>query len=98
MNKFNHIDFKNNSLAIEMAKEFDSILDNIWCKLTFERGLFQWYRVMKKVEQPFARQISVEIGHVDSGYDVVNARLAVKDEMEKYLLYLIERENWRVNK
>lgn len=98
MNKFNHIDFKNNSLAIEMAKEFDSILDKIWCKFTFERGLFQWHRVMKKVEQPFARQISVEIGHVDLGHDVVNARLAVKEEMEKYLEYLILIGECKVNK
>jgi len=91
MNKFKHIDFKNNSKAINMALEFDAILDNIWCTFTFERGLSRWTRVMKDVEQPYARNISIEIGHVDIGHGIANARLAVKDEMEKYLLYLINK-------
>lgn len=89
MNQFNNIDFKGNKEALSIAEEFDFILNNIWTKFTYQKGLYRWIRVAERVEKPFRKRINTEIGHVDLGYGINDARLAVKDEMVKYLEYLI---------
>lgn len=88
-NKFNHINFKDNSLAIELAKEFDFILENVSNKFLYQKGLYRWTRVVDKVEMPHKKAIGDSIRKIDGAINAKEVVLTLKNEMELYLLKLI---------
>jgi len=49
----------------------------------------KWREIRSTIPNPFRQNISLEIYHVELGHGIDQARLAVKNEMEKYIEYLI---------
>ena len=71
------------------ALSFNQIINNIFCTYSFPKGKTKWREIAITIPEPFRRKIYTEIYHVESGHGIVQARLAVKSEMEKYIEYLI---------
>lgn len=92
MNQFNKYSeqLKKIGKAREISYVFDYILNNIWCTYSFYEGKMQWKDIEAEIPEPFRSHIALEISHVELGYGIQQARLAVKDEMEKYIDYLIK--------
>lgn len=88
MNQFKTIDFKGNKQAINVAKDFDFILNNLWCTYSESKGKKRWNEISKDIPSEFYRKILTEIGHVESGHGREQALMAVKSEMVNYLRYL----------
>jgi hypothetical protein len=95
MNQFNHIfqeeKLKKISEVWITANNFDYILNNIWSIYSFTKGKSKWLEIKSNISEPFRTKISIEIGHVEIGHGIIQSRLAVKDEMEKYIQYLINK-------
>jgi len=97
MNKQNNLNqFSNYSSQLKsisnlysIAQDFDYILNNIFCTYSFPKGKTKWREISLTIPEPFRRKIYTEIYHVELGHGIDQARLAVKDEMEKYMKYLI---------
>ena len=70
---------------------FKHILNDIWCTYSFERGRRAFNNLIWAVEDPYRSNIYTEIGHIDLGHGINQARAAVKWEMNKYLDYLREK-------
>lgn len=79
-----------NKNVLKRIKELDNILDDIWCTYSFEKGKRQWNNIIEDIPYPFRERIDIEIYHVSSGNGIIQSRLAVKDEMSKYIEYLIK--------
>jgi len=71
------------------ALSFNCILNNIFCTYSFPKGKTKWREISSTIPDEFRKKIYIEIYHVESGYGIDQARLAVKSEMEKYIQYLI---------
>ncbi len=93
MNQFDKYkeQLKNTSEVWKLANDFDYILNNIWCTYSFEKGNKRWKEISLQIPETYRFKINVEMNHVWLGHGVNQARLAVKDEMEKYLDYLISK-------
>ena len=89
MNQFKSIDFKNNKVALSVAKDFDYILNNIWSTYSEPKGISRWREIRGDIPNGFQRKIATEIGHVEIGHGREQALMATKSEMEEYLYYLI---------
>ena len=76
-----------------MINDFDYILDNIWCKYSYRKAIGQWDKIVFNIHNEYAKKILIEIQHVLIGYGVEQDKLAVKDEMEKYIEYLLDKED-----
>jgi hypothetical protein len=68
-----------------IANDFDYILNNIWCTYSFEKGYSRWRKIGSQIPEPYRSKIGIEINHVRLGHGIDQARLAVKNEMEKYI-------------
>lgn len=90
MNQFKSIDFKSNKQAINIAQDFDYILNNIWSTYSESKGIRRWREVCETIPSPFHSKIYTEIGHVASGHGREQALMAVKSEMESYLRYILK--------
>lgn len=90
MNQFKSIDFNNNKNALDIAEDFDYILNNIWSTYSQEKGRKRWNEICKQIPNVFSRKIFIEIEHVQLGHGREQALMAVKSEMVKYLKYLIK--------
>jgi len=73
----------------QTAINLNQILNNIFCTYSFPKGKTKWREISSTIPEPFRRKIYTEISHVELGHGIDQARLAVKDEMEKYIEYLI---------
>jgi hypothetical protein len=89
---FAHLDFKTSKHARFLAHEFNIILNDIWCTRSFNRGRKRWKDVSKNIPSPYNFRINKEIEHVYLGHGIEQARMAVKSEMEKLLIFAIEHE------
>ena len=91
MNQFNDINIKikPKKSAYSIAKEFDYILNNIWCTYSFKKGFSKWREIRNGIPNPFYEKINTEIYHVESGYGKEQALMAVKSEMKNYIRYLL---------
>lgn len=91
MNQFNNYkeQLKKYSEAWLIANDFDHILNNIWCTYSFEKGKKRWREIKSKIPEPFRFKIDIEIEHVGLGHGIEQSRQAVKDEMNKYINYLL---------
>jgi len=92
MNQFDNYkeQLKKCSMAYSMANEFDNILNSIWCTYSFTEGKKKWREIWMSIPDPYRRNIDTEICHVELGHGIMQSRMAVKDEMEKYIDHLIE--------
>lgn len=90
MNQFKEFDFNGNEQALEVAKDFDYILNNIWSTYSEAKGVKRWKEIKGRIPYHFSRGISIEMIHVELGYGREQALMAVKHEMIKYLEYLIK--------
>jgi hypothetical protein len=78
-----------NKKKIERTKkDLSSILNNIWCTYSFEKGYKQWKEIGHSIPEPFRSAIRIELGHVAMGHGIIQARLSVRDEMQKYIDFL----------
>ena len=93
MNQFKKYEeqLKDISEAWKIANDFDYILNNIWCVRSFHKGKGRWMDIIKIIPQPFKTSINVEMEHVYLGHGIEQARAAVKSEMNKYIEYLLEK-------
>jgi hypothetical protein len=91
MNQFKSYEtqLKNCSKSWIIANDFDFILNNIWCTYSFEKGKNKWLGIKSMIPEPYKSKIDTEIYHVEAGHGINQARLAVKDEMQKYIDYLV---------
>ena len=85
--------FKEYEEKLKIANDFDYILNNIWCTYSFHKGKKRWREVARYIPESFRCKISIEMGHVWLGHGIDQARLAVKNEMKKYLDYLLSDKN-----
>jgi len=70
--------------------DFNQILNNIFCTYSFPKGKTKWREISSTIPNQFRQNpISLEIYHVESGHEIDQARLAVKNEMEKYIEWLV---------
>lgn len=83
--------FKNCSAAYKTANDFDYILNNAWCTYSFSKARTRWNEIGSSVPEPFQFKIGIEMSHVELGHGINQARLALKDEMEKYIDYLLNK-------
>jgi enoyl-[acyl-carrier-protein] reductase (NADH) len=90
MNQFGNYEpqLKKCSEAWKIANDFDYILNNIWCTYSFEKGKTRWKEIKSQIPESYRFRIDIEIDHVWLGHGIDQARMTVKDEMEKYLDYL----------
>lgn len=97
LNQFNNYSeqLKKCSEVYSTAVIFDEILNNIWCTYSFHKGKKQWREFASNVPEPFRFKIDIEICHVELGHGIKQARLAVKDEMEKYIDFLNKKYNFK---
>lgn len=77
------------SLTWEMANDFDYILNNAWCTYSFSKARKKFNEIRKDIPEPYHFKISIEMDHVELGHRINQARLALKDEMSKYIDYLL---------
>ncbi|GEM_PF-3200674 len=91
MNQFKDYEekLKKVSEAWETANHFDYILNNIWSTHSFAKGRRRWLQIRSNVEEPYKTKINTEISHVEIGHGIIQSRLAVKDEMNRYIEFLI---------
>lgn len=89
MNQFRTVDFKGNKQAINIAKDFDYILNNLWCTYSEAKGRKRWNKISGVIPSKFYSKILTEIGHVESGHGREQSLMAVKSEMVKYLNYIV---------
>lgn len=91
MNQFNkyknEISKKSNIWTV--INDFDYILNSIWSVYSFEKGKSKWLSIQSEIDPDYSRKINIEIGHVEIGHGKEQALMSVKDEMEKYIEYLI---------
>lgn len=74
-----------------VALEFDNMLNQMWCIRSFESGYKIWRELSRFINDPFRSRIMTEIYHVRSCHGIKQARLALKDEIEKYIIFLINK-------
>lgn len=74
-----------------IVTEFNDILNDMWCKYSYDSGCKKWRNIARFLDEPFRSNIATEMGHTQIGYGVKQARLALKDEIEKYIVFLIEK-------
>lgn len=84
---------RKNATIKELIHDFDYILDNIWCTYSFKKGRRRWNKIVLNIHNEYAKRIIIEMQHVLIGHGVEQAKLAVKDEMEKYIEYLLDKED-----
>lgn len=91
MNQFyNYKDrLSRNNTAYSIANDFDYILNNIWCKISFEKGKKKWREISYKIPEPYRFKIDIEIDHIWLEHGIDAARLAVKHEMENCIDFLL---------
>jgi len=92
MSHFKHIDFNNKKEVKKIAETFEDILNDIWCNYSLTTGRKKFDAIAHTISSPFDRKIFTEICHVQLGNGQWQARLAVKDEMEHYLKYLLSNK------
>lgn len=91
MNQFkDYKKFKKYPQLWKVVNDFDYILNNIWCNYSFEKGLKRWIEIDKDIPDFYSNKIYIEISHVRLNHDKKQSLMAVKEEMRKYLDYLIE--------
>lgn len=90
MNQFNSLDFKGNKQIIEIAKDFDYVLNNLWSTHSQNKGISRWRLIGKSIPSVFYQRIATEIAHVELGHGREQALMAVKSEMVKYLQHMIK--------
>ena len=61
----------------------------MWCTHSFKKGFSQWLQIKNKIPKPYVDLIAIEISHVMCGHGIEQARLALKDEIEKFIIFLI---------
>jgi hypothetical protein len=74
-----------------VVEQFDEMLNSMWCIYSFESGYTIWRELSRFIDEPFRGSISTEVHHVKSGHGIKQARLALKSEVEKYVIHLIEK-------
>lgn len=73
-----------------IAQQLDNMLNQMWCIRSFEEGYKIWRDISSFIDEPFRNNILVEIHHVMLKHGIKQARIALKDEVEKYIIFLIE--------
>lgn len=93
MNQFQKYEeqLKKDKDIYSIALELDNMLNQMWCKYSFESGYKLWRDISKWVEDPYRSNIRTEIGHITLGHGLKQARLALKSEIEKYIVFLINK-------
>jgi len=84
---------KSISNVYSIVSDLNQTLNNIFCTYSFNKGKTKWREISSQIPKPFRQNISLEIYHVESGHGIDQARLAVKDEMEKYVEWLVGSNN-----
>jgi hypothetical protein len=69
----------------ELITKLNRFVNKAWCTYTEQEAGSLWRELSSLISQPYNQKISTEWGHVQLGYGIEQARLALKDEVDNFI-------------